>query len=116
MQNGAPVGGAKVAYSTSLADTHCASNDAYPETSVSSADGTFHFQGTKSFFHIVYLMPGPAEFGTGRICFDTPDGQRFSKRVFIDGGKPIGSIPNASWDQMRVSCELGNDICNGTAR
>ena len=116
MQNGRPAEGVKVTYSTNLGDTKCDSDDAYPQTAVTSSDGTFHLQGTRSFFHIVYLMPGSEDDGTGRICFDTADGQRLNNRVFIKGGKPVGSIPPASWDQVRISCELNNDTCNATAR
>jgi hypothetical protein len=116
-RNGAPVQGAKVAYSEDLGDTDCDSpKDTYPENAVSSDDGKFHFKGTQSFFHMVFLLPAPAEFGIGRICFDLPDGQRYRKRVYLDGGSIVGSIPFDSWDQLTIDCELAKDACTGAAR
>lgn len=114
--NGVPVEGATVGYSNEDRDEQCNSpSDSYTETK-SSADGTFHFTGAHSFFHIVFLLPGIAEFGGGRICFDTSDGKRYSQRVFLRGGTIFGSIPNnQSWDLVTVDCNLALGVCQGTA-
>jgi hypothetical protein len=117
-RNGVPVDGAQVGYSNDLKDVECDSpNDSYSERTVSSTDGKFHFKGTHSFFHIVFLLPAAAEFESGRICFDTSDGQSFRKEVFLNGGTIFGSIPNnQSSDLLTINCELASDTCRGTAR
>ena len=115
-RTGVPIEGAKVVYSENLSDVDCtSSNDSYPQSAISSADGSFHFDGTYSFFHIVFLLPGTAEFAAGRICFDTSDGQRFKQRVDMRGGTVVGSIPNESWDLLTIDCDLANDTCTGSA-
>src|SRR5277367_3719486 len=84
MQNHAPLGGAGVRYSLNSSDENCDSYDSYKVEAVSSPDGKFHFEGTRSFFHIVFLLPGAAEFGSGRICFETSDGHRTNREVFLE--------------------------------
>ena len=117
-RNGVPVAGAKVGYSDDRTDTQCDSPVvSHPPPTASEANGTFHFQGTYSFFHIVYLKPHAAESVSGRICIDTSDGQHFSQQLFLDGGSPVGSIPNnASCDQLVINCDLAKDKCTGTAQ
>jgi hypothetical protein len=109
MQNHAPVGGARVHYSLNNGDKNCDSYDSYKKEAVSSPDGKFHFEGTRSFFHIVFLLPGIAEFGTGRICFETSDGQRTSREVMLDGGTVVGSFPQESWDLITLSCDIASE-------
>jgi len=115
-RNGVPVEGAKVGYSDDLNDTQCDSPvDSHP-AKVAEANGAFHFEGTYSFFHIIYLKPRAAESVQGRICIDTSDGQHFSQQLFLNGGSTVGSIPNsASCDQLIIKCDLAN-TCTGTAQ
>jgi hypothetical protein len=117
MQNHAPVGGAKVRYSLNNSDENCDSYDSYKVEAVSSPDGKFHFEGTRSFFHIVFLLPGAAEFGSGRICFETSEGQRTNRKVFLDGGTVVGSFPEESFDLITVSCDIASkETCSGQMR
>jgi hypothetical protein len=116
-RNGVPVEGAKVGYSDDLTDTRCDSPiDSHRATIVSEANGAFHFEGTYSFFHIIYLKPHAAEGVNGRICIDTSDGQHFSQQLFLGGGSTVGSIPDASCDQLVINCDLAKDTCTGTAQ
>jgi hypothetical protein len=116
-RNGQPVGGAKVGYSTDLTDSHCDSPvDTHPATVVSEANGAFHFEGTTSFFQIIYWKPHATESANGRICIDTPDGQRFSQELFIDCGNTIGSIPTASCIQLVINCDLAQNKCTTAAQ
>jgi hypothetical protein len=115
-RNGVPVAGAKVGYSDDLNDTHCDSaTDSHRATVVSQANGEFHFEGTYSFFQIIYLRPH-AESVNARICIDTPDGQHFSEDLFMDRENSVGSIPTASCDQLVINCDLAQDKCTGTAQ
>jgi hypothetical protein len=118
MQNHAPVGGAKVRYSLDDKDLDCdSSSDSYKMEVVSSTDGKFHFDGTRSFFHIVVLLPGIAEFGSGRICFETADGQHTNRAVFLDGGTIFGSIPPESCGLITVKCDIASkEVCSGEMR
>ena len=117
MQNHAPVGAARVRYSLNNSDENCDSYDSYKVEAVSSPDGKFHFEGTRSFFHIVFLLPGVAEFGSGRICFETSDGQRRNREVFLDGGTMVGSFPEESWDLITVRCDIASkETCRGQMR
>jgi hypothetical protein len=116
-RNGVPVEGAKVGYSDDLTDTRCDSPiDSQRATIASEANGTFHFEGSYSFFHIIYLKPHAAEGVNGRICIDTSDGQHFSQQLFLGGGSTVGSIPDASCDQLVINCDLAKDTCTGTAQ
>jgi len=115
-RNGVPVAGAKVGYSDDLTDAQCDSPIvSHPPPIASEANGTFHFEGTYSFFHIIYLKPH-AESVNGRICIDTSDGQHFSQQLSLDGGSTVGSIPDASCDQLVINCDLAKDTCTGTAK
>jgi hypothetical protein len=116
-RNGVPVEGAKVGYSDEISDTDCDSPVfSHPTKVVSEANGTFHFEGTYSFFHIIYLKPHTADSVNGRICIDTSDGQHFSEQLPLNGGSTVGSFPdNASCDQLIVKCDLAN-TCTGTAQ
>ena len=116
-RNGVPVEGAKVGYSDDLTDAQCDSPvDSHPATVVSEANGAFHFEGTYSFFHIIYLKPHAADTVSGRICIDTSDGQHFSQQLSLNGGSTVGSIPDtASCDQLIIKCDLAN-TCTGTAQ
>ena len=117
MQNQAPVGGARVRYSLNNSDENCDSYDSYRVEAVSSSDGKFHFEGTRSFFHIVFLLPAAAEFGSGRICFETSDGQRTNRKVFLEGGTVVGSFPAESLDLITVSCDIASkETCRGQMR
>jgi hypothetical protein len=117
MQNHAPVGGARVRYSLNNSDENCDSYDSYKVEAVSSPDGNFHFEETRSFFHIVFLLPGSAEFGSGRICFETSEGQRTNRKVFLDGGTVVGSFPEESLALITVSCDIASrETCSGQMR
>jgi hypothetical protein len=106
-----PIAAAKVRYTFDTSDVNCNSSS---EEAVSSAYGQFHFDGARSFFHIVFLLPGIAEFGSGRICFETADGVRIDRKVMLDGGTVVGSIPNESSDFITIKCDLANDSpCTG---
>jgi hypothetical protein len=117
-RNGVPVQGAKIGYSTDLTDSHCDSPvDTHPTTVVSEPNGTFHFDGTYSFFQIIYWKPHSSESVNGRICIDTSDGQRFSQQLSIPGGNTVSSIPdNASCAQLVINCDLAQNQCTGTAQ
>lgn len=116
-RNGVPVAGARVAYSDELTDSGCDSPIySHPAPVTSAANGTFHVEGTYSFFHIIYLKPHAADSVSGRICIDTPDGQHLSQQLSLDGGSTVGSIPNASCDQLVINCDLAKDKCTGTAQ
>ncbi len=116
-RNGVPVAGAKVGYSDDLTDAQCDSPIvSHPASVESQANGTFHFEGTYSFFHIIYLKPHAAESVNGRICIDTPDGQHFSEQLSLAGGNGVGSIPPASCDQLVINCDLAKNSCTGTAQ
>jgi hypothetical protein len=116
-RNGAPVGGAKVGYSVDLTDTHCDSPvDMHPATVISEPNGAFHFEGTTSFFQIIYWRPHPTESANGMICIDTPEGQHFDQELFLDCGNAIGSIPAASCIQLVINCDLAQNKCTGTAQ
>jgi hypothetical protein len=116
-KNGMAVEGAKIGYSDDLSDVHCdSSGDSQPPRVVSDGNGAFHFEGTYSFFHIIYLEPGAAESVSGRICIDTSDGQHFSKELFMNRGRAVGSIPSASCDLLTIECDLTKDTCTGTAQ
>jgi hypothetical protein len=116
-RNDVPVAGAKVGYSGDLTDAECDSPiDSHPAKVASAANGAFHFEGTYSFFHIIYLKPHAAESVSGRICIDTPDGQHFSQQLSLNGGSTVGSIPDtASCNQLIIKCDLAN-TCTGTAQ
>ena len=117
MQNHAPVGGARVRYSLNNSDENCDSYDSYKVEAVSSPDGKFHFEGTRSFFHIVFLLPGAAEFGSGRICFETSEGQPTNSKVLLDGGTVVRSFPEESLDLITVSCDIASkETCSGQMR
>jgi hypothetical protein len=114
-RSGVPVGGAKVGYSDDLTDAQCDSPVvSHPAPVTSEANGTFHFEGTYSFFHIIYLRPVAADSVNSRICIDTSDGQHFSQQLSLNGGNNVGSIPSASRDQLIINCDLAN-TCTGTA-
>ena len=115
-RNGVPVGDAKVGYSDDLTDAQCDSPVvSHPAPVTSEANGAFHFEGTYSFFHIIYLKPPAADFVSARICIDTSDGQHFSEQLSLNGGSTVGSIPSASCDQLIIHCDLAN-TCTGTAQ
>ena len=116
-RNGAPVEGAKIGYSDDLTDSDCDSPVVtHPEQVVSEANGAFHFEGAYSFFHIIYVKPHPAEFVTGRICINTPDGQHFSQQFSLPGGLNVGSIPDtATCAQLEINCDLDH-TCTGAAQ
>jgi hypothetical protein len=117
LQNHTLLGGAKVRYSLNNSDENSDSYDSYKVEAVSSPDGEFHFEGTRSFFHIVFLLPGAAEFGSGRICVETSDGQRTNRKVFLDGGTVVGSFPEESLDLITVSCDIASkETCSGQMR
>ena len=116
-RNGVPVEGAKVGYSDDLTDSHCDSPVvSHPAPVVSEPNGAFHFEGTSSFFQIIYLKPHAAESANGLICIDTSDGQHFSQELFIDCGNNVGSIPNASCIQLVINCDLAPGKCTGTGQ
>ena len=116
-RNGVPVENAKVRYSDDLTDDRCDSPvDSHPATMTSEVNGTFHSQGAYSFFHIIYLKPHAAGSVNGRICIDTSDGQHFSQQLSLDGGSTVGSIPDASCDQLVINCDLAKDTCTGKAQ
>jgi hypothetical protein len=117
-RNGMPVEGAKVGYSGDLSDVHCDSaGDPQQPSAVSGGNGAFHIEGMYSFFHVIYLRPpGAAQSVNGRICVDTSDGQHFSQELFMSGGNSVGSIPNASCDQLIIDCDLATNKCTGTVQ
>jgi hypothetical protein len=116
-RNGVPVEGAKVGYSDELTDTQCDSPIySHPAKVATEANGAFHFEGTYSFFHFIYLKPQNAESVSGRICIDTSDGQHFSQQLSLNGGRTVGSFPDsASCDQLIIKCDLAI-ACTGTAQ
>jgi len=115
-RNGVPVAGAKIGYSDDLTDAQCDSPVvSHPAPVTSEANGTFHFEGTSSFFHIIYLRPIAADSVNARICIDTSDGQRFSEQLSLNGANRVGSIPGASADQLIINCNLAT-TCTGSAQ
>jgi len=115
-RNGVPVDGAKIGYSNDMTDAQCDSPVvSHPAPVTSEPNGTFHFEGTYSFFHIIYLRPIAADSINGRICVDTSDGQHFSEQLSLNGANNVGSIPSASCDQLTISCDLAT-TCTGTAQ
>jgi len=116
-RNGVPVQGAKIGYSNDMTDAQCDSPVVtHPAPVTSEANGTFHFEGTYSFFHFIYLRPIAADAVNGRICIDTSDGQRFSEQLSLNGANNVGSIPSASCDQLIINCDLVKQSCTGTAQ
>ena len=116
-RNGVPVDGAKVSYSEDLSDVHCDSyNESQASRAVTASNGAYHIEGASSFFHIIYLEPHAAESVNARVCIETPDGQHFSKELFMSGGPTVGSIPNASSDLITINCDLAADKCTGAAQ
>jgi hypothetical protein len=115
-RNGVPVAGAKVGYSDDMTDAQCDSPVvSHPAPVTTEANGTFHFEGTYSFFHIIYLKPHASESTNGRICIEAPDGRHFSEQLSLSGGNTVGSIPEASCDQLVINCDLAKGKCTGTA-
>jgi len=117
VRNGVPVAGAKVGYSDDVSDSDCDSPiHPHPTTVVSEANGAFHFEGTYSFFKIIYWKPR-VDSVNGRICIDTSGGQHFSQELFMDCGNNVGSIPSsAPCAQLVINCDIGQDKCAGTAQ
>ena len=128
-RGGKPIADAKVRYSTDRKAVDCdpapnevASPDEskafnyYSEAVITSPDGEFQFQGSRSLsLHLWYPIPGIAEYlAYWDLCVETPDGQRYQKRVSVDWGGMLVDMPESTPDAVKIvgKCDLSSsEIC-----
>jgi hypothetical protein len=105
-RGGVPVSSAKVGYSTNSKVPDCR---APVDEGISSADGTFYLHGTRSFFHVVFFIPAPLDYGQRwHLCVDASDGQRFDKELEVVWGGPIVSMPSETPGLVTTKCDLSS--------